>query len=260
MIEDAAEEAGARMVRFLEDGAIESINGKRIPVQIDTICVHGDSPSAVAMAKSVRQSLTDAGIEIKPCIKQWYLDHDGQQRRPLFASGDTALTVQFGTTISIALNNLVLGLGALVQDADINGVVATLPTYRSLLINYDPLVISQQDLITQLEPLVMRLGDPSSLPESANSKSWQIPICFDDEFSPDLGHVSDQLGMTSAEVINAFLEAEFHIYMLGFAPGQPYMGGLPEAMSVPRRKRPCPQIPKRIISHRNRHGDHLSCG
>ena len=65
MIEDAAE-AGTRMVRFLEDGAIESINGKRIPVQIDTICVHGDSPSAVAMAKSVRQSLTDAGIEIKP--------------------------------------------------------------------------------------------------------------------------------------------------------------------------------------------------
>ena len=77
-------------------------------------------------------------------------------------SGDTALTVQFGTTISIALNNLVLGLRALVHDADINGVIATLPTYRSLLINYDPLVISQQDLITQLEPLVMRLDDSSS--------------------------------------------------------------------------------------------------
>lgn len=159
-------------------------------------------------------------------------------------SGDTALTVQFGTTISIALNNLVLGLRALVHDADINGVIATLPTYRSLLINYDPLVISQQDLITQLEPLVMRLDDSSSLPKNAGSKSWQIPICFDDEFSPDLGHVSDQLGMTSSEVIKTFLEAEFHVYMLGFAPGQPYMGGLPEAMSVPRRKDPIPQIAK----------------
>ena len=65
MIKDAAE-AGKRMVRFIEDGAMQSINGKRIPVQIDSICVHGDSPTAVAMAKSVRNALIDAGIEIRP--------------------------------------------------------------------------------------------------------------------------------------------------------------------------------------------------
>ena len=65
MIKDAAE-AGRRMVRFIEDGAMQSINGKRIPVQIDSICVHGDSPTAVAMAKSVRNALIDAGIEIRP--------------------------------------------------------------------------------------------------------------------------------------------------------------------------------------------------
>ena len=65
MIEDPVE-AGRRMVRFIEDGAMQSINGKRIPVSIDSICVHGDSPTAVAMAKSVRNALIDAGIEIKP--------------------------------------------------------------------------------------------------------------------------------------------------------------------------------------------------
>ena len=65
MIKDAAE-AGKRMVRFIEDGAMQIINGKRIPVQIDSICVHGDSPTAVAMAKSVRNALIDAGIEIRP--------------------------------------------------------------------------------------------------------------------------------------------------------------------------------------------------
>ena len=65
MIEDSVV-AGRRMVQFIEDGAMQSINGKRIPVSIDSICVHGDSPTAVAMAKSVRNALIDAGIEIKP--------------------------------------------------------------------------------------------------------------------------------------------------------------------------------------------------
>lgn len=65
MIEDPAE-AGQRMVRFIEEGALESQSGKRIPVPMDTICVHGDSPSAVAMATAVRNALTDAGIEIRP--------------------------------------------------------------------------------------------------------------------------------------------------------------------------------------------------
>ena len=65
MIEDP-EVVGPRMVQFVEDGAIRSLSGKRIPVKIDSICVHGDSPSAVAMAQSVRDQLTAAGIEIQP--------------------------------------------------------------------------------------------------------------------------------------------------------------------------------------------------
>lgn len=65
MIEDP-EIAGRRMVEFIEDGAIRSLGGKRIPVKIDSICVHGDSPSAVAMAGSVRERLTRAGVDIIP--------------------------------------------------------------------------------------------------------------------------------------------------------------------------------------------------
>jgi len=68
MIEDP-EVAAPRIVRFVRDGAVESISGKRIPVPIDSICVHGDSPSAVAMAAKVREALTDAGIDIQPMAK-----------------------------------------------------------------------------------------------------------------------------------------------------------------------------------------------
>ena len=65
MIEDPVE-AGRRMVRFIEEGAITSVSGKRIPVGIDSICVHGDSPAAVTMARAVREALVGAGIEIRP--------------------------------------------------------------------------------------------------------------------------------------------------------------------------------------------------
>ena len=58
--------AAARMLRFLEQGAIESVSGKKIPVTIDSICVHGDSPSAVAMAAAIRAGLSGAGIKIQP--------------------------------------------------------------------------------------------------------------------------------------------------------------------------------------------------
>ena len=58
--------AATRIVNFVEEGAISSVNGKRIPVQIDTICVHGDTPSAVAMAGKVRKALSEAGIHIRP--------------------------------------------------------------------------------------------------------------------------------------------------------------------------------------------------
>ncbi|MCG8667783.1 MAG: 5-oxoprolinase subunit PxpA [Pseudomonadales bacterium] len=60
------EVAAPRIVKFIEQGAIESVNGKKIPVPIDSICVHGDSPSAVEMAAAIRLALTDAGIEIRP--------------------------------------------------------------------------------------------------------------------------------------------------------------------------------------------------
>lgn len=68
MVEDP-EEAAERILGFVEDGAIRSLSGKRIEVPIDTICVHGDSPDAVAMAAEVRRRLTDAGIEIRSMAK-----------------------------------------------------------------------------------------------------------------------------------------------------------------------------------------------
>lgn len=63
-----AHEAAQRVLRMLEEGAVISQSGKKIPVEIDTICVHGDNPEAVAMARAIRSALEEAGVRIRPFV------------------------------------------------------------------------------------------------------------------------------------------------------------------------------------------------
>lgn len=156
------------------------------------------------------------------------------------SSGDTALTVQFGTGIERDLNSRIIALGNSIKKAAIAGVSETLPTYRSLLVNYDPLVVTRDELVAQLQPLI----DCPPEADDAAPVHWQIPVCFDSGFAPDLAHVAAASGMSEDEVIERILEVTHHVYMLGFAPGQPYMGDLPPALNIPRRENPVARVEK----------------
>ena len=160
------------------------------------------------------------------------------------SSGDTALTVQFGTVIERELNSRIVALGHSIAKAAIPGVSETLPTYRSLLVNYDPLVLSRDQLVARLQPLV---DSPPDADDAAPAR-WQVPVCFDSELAPDLAHVAGASGMSEAQVIKAMLDVTHHVYMLGFAPGQPYMGDLPPALNIPRREDPVPRVEKGSVA------------
>ena len=160
------------------------------------------------------------------------------------SSGDTALTVQFGTVIERELNSRIVALGHSIAKAAIPGVSETLPTYRSLLVNYDPLVLSRDQLVAQLQPLV---DSPPDADDTAPAR-WQVPVCFDSDLAPDLAHVAAASGMSEAQVIKAMLDVTHHVYMLGFAPGQPYMGDLPPALNIPRRENPVPRVEKGSVA------------
>ena len=152
--------------------------------------------------------------------------------------GDTALAVQFGMDIDRALNNKIVALCRLLQAAAMPGIVEMVPSYRSFLIHYDPLVTSRAALEEQIAPFLER-----ELSETvAGGNEWRIPVCFDEDFASDLGDVSIATGLSRTEIIDHFTRTEHHVYMLGFAPGQPYMGDLPKALSIPRRERPVPRI------------------
>lgn len=155
-------------------------------------------------------------------------------------SGDTALTVEFGDGIDRDLSRQVLQWRAIVDDAALPGVVETVPTYRSLMIHYDPLATSQADVIEAVTPLLNGARDKAMEP----SAHWRFPFCCDGEdFAPDLNGVAEASRMSAEEIAEVMTTTAFYVYMLGFAPGQPYMGDLPERLAIPRRKNPITGVP-----------------
>lgn len=102
--------------------------------------------------------------------------------------GDCGLTVQFGFEIERDLAQQIMALRAAIDDHKITGVVETVPTYRSLLVHYDPLQTSQSDLIDNLKPIVGSLQQAQSAP----STRWILPICMEADHAPDLGNVADR--------------------------------------------------------------------
>ena len=157
------------------------------------------------------------------------------------ASGDTGLTVEFGDTIDRALSEYILSLKSVIEQADLPGVTDLVPTYRSLLIHYDPLQTSQSAIIEALQPYLIDLDKK----ETTRSTHWKIPVCFEsEEFAPDLPDVSKWAKLPIPEVIDIITATPLYVYMIGFAPGQPYMGDLPQELAIPRRKNPLLSVPR----------------
>ncbi len=156
------------------------------------------------------------------------------------ASGDTGLTVQFGFDVDRGLSAQIMALRSAVDDAGLVGVVETVPTYRSLLVHYDPMLTSQSKLIAALKPMIAQLDAG----QNDKARLFTLPLCWEGEFAPDLVHVADFAKMSPEEVISIVTETEHFIYMLGFAPGMPYMGDLPQALNIPRKRVPVKRVEK----------------
>lgn len=156
--------------------------------------------------------------------------------------GDAGLSVQFGDRIDRSLNERVIRIKAGVDEARIAGVIETVPTYRALMIHYDPLQTSQASLIDALGPLLHQDYD-----NPLRATRWRIPACYEPEFALDLKEVAEWAGMTTEQVIEIHTSVVHYVYMLGFAPGQPHMGDLPDALAIPRRRDPRPRIDKGSI-------------
>jgi inhibitor of KinA len=155
------------------------------------------------------------------------------------ASGDTALVVEFGDRMDRHLSALVLNLLRRLTDAKIAGVVEAVPTFRSLLIHYDPLVVRARELQARLAPLIDGLEA-----EAMGGHCWFFPTCYQgSDLAPDLDDVARARGLSTAEVVSLHTSVEHLVYVIGFLPGLPYLGDLPAALELPRRTSPRIKVP-----------------
>ena len=153
-------------------------------------------------------------------------------------SGDTALVVEFGQTIDRHISALVLALAQRIDDAKLDGVVETVPTFRSLMVHYNPLRLPQAKLKEHLVKFLDGLK-----PANAAGRLWRIPACYDLSVAPDLEEVAERTGVPMNEVIDIHTSILFHVYMIGFLPGYGYLGDLPQKLALPRRQSPRVKVP-----------------
>ena len=151
----------------------------------------------------------------------------------LLPAGDTALIVEFGESIDRRINNAVLALTGRIREAAIDGIVEIVPTFRSLAIYYDPLRCSLEELTQRIESLVA-----TPIAAAPSGRRWRLPVCYDLSLAPDLNDVAASTGLSPTQVIERHSGETYHVYMLGFLPGQAYMGDLPAELALPRRPSP----------------------
>jgi KipI family sensor histidine kinase inhibitor len=160
----------------------------------------------------------------------------------LLPLGDAAFTVEFGATLDPALHARVLGLAQALETlrrrGRLAGVVEWVPTFRSLTIHFDP---DQTDPDRLARRLLAAARKGSAAP--APGGGWRIPVCFDEDFAPDLADLAAARGLPVGSVVRLLTATEFQVYMLGFLPGFPYLGGLPPALEMPRLATPRRAVP-----------------
>ena len=153
-------------------------------------------------------------------------------------AGDTALVVEFGDRVDRRLSGLVLALDERLAAAKVPGVVETVPTLRSLMVHYDPAVTTHDALEARIQPLLAGLEGRPTL-----GRSWTIPVCYEAPVGPDIEDVAGRISRTARAVAELHASVRYRVYMLGFVPGQPYMGDLPDALHLPRRENPRTAVP-----------------
>src|SRR6185437_2627736 len=151
----------------------------------------------------------------------------------LLPSGDSAITVEFSRNIDDAANRLVLALDRAVAREAIDGITETVPTYRSLLVHYDPLQIDFDALGKKLIALAEQ-----PVPSVANTRRWCIPVAYGGEHGIDLEDVAKTLNTTPDDIVARHVAGDYRVAMIGFTPGWSYLSGLEKFLHMPRRQNP----------------------
>lgn len=149
-------------------------------------------------------------------------------------AGDSAIVMEFGDTIEKEINARIAAVVENLKKKKIDGILDILPTYRSILINYDPVKISYGEMMDILKGL----SKADSNKQSDEVRLIEIPTLYGGKYGPDIDFVAKNAKLSEEEVIKIHSGTDYLVYMMGFIPGFTYLGGLDERIATPRLKSP----------------------
>lgn len=166
----------------------------------------------------------------------------------IFNTGDQAVTISFGNTISLGTHTRVLGIKRWIEKNPFDGLKDIVIAYASLTVLYDAFSISQSCGATTPYNFVCNLIEQaignSSAPLDKKTSLKRIPVCYEEPFAPDMKEVMRELRLTFEEVVKLHIEKTYHVYMIGFLPGFAYMASVDERLRISRKETPRPNVLK----------------
>lgn len=164
----------------------------------------------------------------------------------LYPLGERAVLVEFGQAVDPQILQKVRSLAEYLDNNPFPGLVEYVPAFTSMTVYYDPAVFVQQpgknpyyNICRLIDRILLKVEINSSEP----SRKVEIPVCYGEEFGPDLEIVAEHNGLTPEEVVKIHSNLEYQVYMIGFAPGFPYLGGMSERIAAPRKASPRLTVP-----------------
>jgi inhibitor of KinA len=154
--------------------------------------------------------------------------------------GDATMVVEFEERIDLAVNARAVATAEALRAESIPGVLDVVPTYRSVAVYFDPLLTDHSELVRHLEEAAAR-------PAPADSREHtliRVPVCYGDEFGPDLPDIAAFAHATEADVVEIHTRTTYRVFMLGFMPGFAYMGLVDSRIAIPRRETPRVRVPR----------------
>ncbi len=152
----------------------------------------------------------------------------------ILPTGDRALSVEFGDKIDEEINSRLMGLIKRMAAHKIEGIEEFVPSFRAVLIHYNPAIIPYNKMVTLINGYLDK-DDHETVKEK---RIVEVPVCYEGEYAPDINFVAEHANMTVEEVIKIHSSKSYLVYMLGFQPGFPYLGGLDERLVTPRLENP----------------------